>query len=274
MHDGIEFGECHHGVPPEIMPDKWIEERIAEWTINSPLTTCHVYGLPSASFSDYQFIPRYLLRDNDVEDASEHLDEYHIGVDVGASENGDPCVAYLWVGGQIAARHEWRSPNGDTMATAAVVMELQTAWAPEGKKIPAHQVHVDNTGVGKGVVDRCRQMGEWVDAVDFAEAQRGVNQRLNGSYEFKNLKAELLWTLRRMLEEREAYVDPKYRRLREQCGWYTYTHKARESKTVIEVREKKPDIKKKFGRSPDDLEAAVIGLARGGAGRSDILFLD
>ncbi len=274
MHDGAEYDQCFHGMPKEIMPDVWVDERIADWGKSSPLTACHVFGLPAATFNDFQFIPRVLLRDNDVEDATGDLDQYSLSVDVGASENGDPCVATLWIGGVIAAQHEWRSVDGDLMASAAVVLELMQEWGHNGSKIPAANVRLDNTGVGKGVVDRLRQMGEWVDAVDFAESPRGICPRLNGSYEFVNLKAELFWTFRRMLEEREIYIPPSYRRVREQSGWYTYKHQTRGNKTLIGVRETKPEIKKKFGRSPDHFESAAIGLARGGASFSSISFID
>lgn len=272
MHDGAEFDQCFHGVPPEIMPQQWVDERLADWGKNSPLTACHVYGLPAASFSDYQFIPRMLIRENEVEDASGDLDEYQLGVDVGASESGDPSVACLLVGGTVAAMHEWHA--GDTMATASMVLRLMQEWGLDGRPVPAQNVHVDYTGVGRGVVDRLRQMGEWVDGVEFAESMRHVSPRLNGSMLFRNVKAELFWTLRRLLEERELYIPPRFRRVREQAGWYTYRHHVRGTQTFVEMGETKPEIKKRFGRSPDHIEALVLALARNGPGRSGVLFVD
>lgn len=267
---GALFDECHHGVPGNIMDDAWVAGRLSDpaWGPEGALTLCHLYGLPSAAQSERQFIPPRLIRREPELEVPTRVEDRQIGVDIGASDDGDPSVATLWVGGLLAAQEEWKTH--DTMNSAGKVLDLMRRWGVEGRMVPAANVHIDATGVGKGVADRMRQMGHWVDAVDFGESARYAHTSLTGSMKFKNLKAELFWIFRRALEESLLWVPAKYVRVREQSGWYTYKFSEKMGVTEIAVAEPKDKIKQKFGRSPDHFESAAIGLARGGAGISTI----
>jgi hypothetical protein len=269
-----KFDECYHGIPTSIMDDAWVAGRIADpsWGPTGAMTMCHVYGLPAGVDAERQFIPPRLIRIEPELAVSGELDDRHIGIDVGASDGGDPSVATLWVGGMLAAQVAWQTHN--TMATVGKILELRRKWGVGGEPVLARNVHVDRTGVGHGVVDRLIEMGHWVDGIDFGKGPRYAHVALTGGLRFANLKSELFWVFRRLLEEQQVCVPSTYHKTREQSGWYTYKFSVKMGETVIAVKEDKPTIKTTFGKSPDHFESAAIGLARGGASYSSITLVD
>ena len=63
------------------------------------------------------------------------------------------------------------------------------------RELGAEAVFVDETGVGGGVVDRLRELGAPVYGVQFGG-------RAPHPVQFGNLRSEIFWELRRLLEER------------------------------------------------------------------------
>ena len=248
---------CFHGIPEEIQPADWRRAMVKSHGRDSAFTRVFVYGLPATVDLDRALIPRALLES--CAELEPDGVERHIGVDIGAG-GSDPSVAYLWIGNTIAARHEWRSP--DTMATVGVILTLIQSWGEDGKPVPAAHVHVDATGLGKGVADRLKQLGHAVDAVDFGASPRYGWRELLGQTLFRNMRGEMHWTLRRLLEERQACIPRKYAELWRQACWYSYNFRESARGSLCELGESKDEIREKFGRSPDDLDAAILGLAR------------
>lgn len=260
--------------PNWLVDPEWIEHVRNVWGEQSPMWQAYVIGRFVTDSKDFQFIPGILLEEcaDLVLDDDVSIDSLHIGVDIAASENRDYSVAALWRGGTLAAMYDWRT--GDTMASAAVILKIARAWGVNGVPVKDANIHIDNTGVGKGVVDRLRQLGHYVDAVDFGRAARYARRDLTGSMVFKNVKAELLWTFRRGLEEQKLCVPRKYLDVWKQAGWYTFKITPQRTGSLIETVEGKDELRVTYGRSPDNLEAAIIGLARGGVARSSIVFAD
>lgn len=260
--------------PNWLVDPEWIEHVRNIWGENSPMWQAYVIGRFVTDSKDFQFIPGILLEEcADLElDDSGAVETLHLGVDVAASENRDSSVAALWRGKTLAAIHEWRT--GDTMATASLILKLARRWGVGDVPIRDANIHIDNTGVGKGVVDRLRQLGHYVDAVDFGRSPRYSRRDLTGSMAFKNVKGELLWTFRRALEEQQLCVPRKYAEVWKQAGWYTFKITPQRTGSLIEVVEDKEKLRATYGKSPDHLEAAMIGLARGGVARSSIVFTD
>jgi hypothetical protein len=268
----VPADQCFHEVPEEIQAKADREAYKRGRTIEDPEVRCFVYGLPGTTESERQLVPRRLLV------ACQHLalelptevGGRHIGVDI-ARAGSDSSVACLWIGGRLSAMYEWKL--GDLMATSGVVLELMTAWGVGGLPVPAANVHLDSGGLGAGVVDRLRQMGHFVDGVDFGGAPRYSRPGLTGTHRFLNLKTELHWTMRRGLEEQQLSIPEKYLPVRQQLQWPTYGFEPRGKQTVFFMGESKEELKEKFGRSPDHADAACIGLARGGVGSGTISVL-
>ncbi len=261
--------ECFHEVPEDIQPatDRAAFKRGR--TIEDPEVRCFVYGLPATSESEFQIVPRRLLVACQALQLAlpDEVGGRHVGVDI-ARQGSDSSVAVLWHGPRVSAQHEWR--HADLMATTGVVLELMVAWGLKDRPIPAMNVHLDATGIGAGVVDRLRQMGHYVDGVDFGAKPRYSRRGLTGSHRFLNLKTELHWTMRRGLEEQQLCVPEKYALVRQQLQWPTYGFETRGKETVFFMGESKDELRERYGRSPDHADAAVIGLARGGAGSGSV----
>jgi hypothetical protein len=261
--------ECFHGVPDEIQSPEGRAVMKKRGGIEDPYVRCFLYGLPATVESEFQIVPRRLLvlcRDLELA-LPEEVGGRHVGVDI-AAQGSDQSCAVLWVGGRVAAVFSWK--QADTMATAGVIVELLDRWGLPGQPIPAMNVHVDATGLGKGVADRLKQLGYWVDAVDFGARPRYARRGLTGQHKFLNLKTELHWTLRRGLEEQQLCVPGQHAELWRQAQWPTWKFTAHGGETKMQMGESKEELREKYGRSPDHLDAAILGLARGGAGSGTV----
>jgi hypothetical protein len=266
--DEVGSEELFDEVPKVLVTPEWIEEMRRDYGEKSPIYLSDVRGQFSSAATDWQIIPRYLLEANadlDLPDDG-RPESRSIGVDV-ARAGKDSNVAVLWIGGAIASVKRWKTKNdpASLMTTAGIVTSLIKGWGPAGKPIPAGNVHVDDTGVGGGVVDRLRQCGYYVDAVDFGSGPKYHHRRITGQVQFQNYKAELFWTLRREMEEREVSIPKKYAEVWQELQWHTYDLSPSRGGTMIGMRDDKEKIVKKYGKSPDFADAAVIGRAIGGS---------
>jgi len=175
----------------------------------------------------------------------------HMGVDV-ARFGSDASVATAVIEGRVRGQHEWR--KADTMTTAATVIRLAEEW-----EIPGENIHVDVSGVGGGVVDRLRECGLAVDAVDFGEAAVGDWDHLVGrAMRFRNRRCELHWVARRLLEDRALAIPQKYARTRADLMALSWDYAANETMTMPS----KEDLRRIIGRSPDHGDSLVIALSR------------
>lgn len=267
--DDCDSDRCFHGVPPKFCDPKWIDGRKAAWGEESALYRSHVLGLFCGQTSERAILPKRVLESALL---AEFVDPgtaecRHMGVDI-ARQGGDESVATLWINGRLSAVHSWRTP--DLMSTVGVVLQLMHSWAPEGGKFLAGNVHLDQTGLGAGVVDRLRQMGYYVDGVDFGSRPRNCWPRLNGQLQFTNMRTEMAWTLRRALEEGIAQIPRTYEEVWRESAWISYDFTERAAGTLIWVAESKDDLRERYGRSPDFLDAAMLGWVRGASAKGAI----
>ena len=114
-----------------------------------------------------------------------------MGVDI-ARYGGDRTVIIIQRGGCVLECAAWHGQ--DLMATAGRVVQLARKYT-----VAASDIRVDDTGLGGGVTDRLREQGMGVDAVNFGARPRQDPEQ------FRNLAAELWWTMRERL--RAGQVD-------------------------------------------------------------------
>jgi hypothetical protein len=254
--------KCFHTVPAEI--NKGIcEALVKEHGLESARARCHAFGLPAALDLERQFITLALLvqQDANILKVDQRAEATHIGWDIAASEEGDWNVLSIWKNGLKVAELKWRGE--DLEASCDIVIEAIHKYGHEGHPVPARNVHIDATGVGKGPVSTLRRKGYYIDAVDVGASARGEWKKLTGQVEFANRKAELVYVLRRAMQEGLARIPRKYAESWRQAQWQTYKDVVRAGGTAVAVAESKQDLHKKYGRSPDEFDADCLAWSRG-----------
>jgi len=153
----------------------------------------------------------------------------------------------------ISARHDnWfaelvvcpgaETPNGD--AAAAQIIKARKHFAP---------IHIDLTGVGTSPFDTLKSRK--IQAIPFVAAAKSLARDQSKQLSFVNKRAESWWLMRECLdpESGQNIQLPKDRQLRADLA------SARYSLTTNGIQiEKKDDIKKRLGRSPDRGEAVIL----------------
>jgi len=134
----------------------------------------------------------------------------------------------------------------DTMYTAGKIH----IWAQE--KHP-DLIGVDVIGLGAGVADRLREMGD--NVLDFNSSEKAEEET-----KYHNLRAEMWWNTGRRFAEKDIKLtwqgkSGEDKDLARELSSASYT--IRNGKILIEPKEK---IKERLGRSPDKADAYIIGL--------------
>lgn len=134
----------------------------------------------------------------------------------------------------------------DTMYTAGKIH----IWAQEKKP---DLIGIDVIGLGAGVVDRLREMGDNVLEVNSAE-------KAEEDTKYYNLRAEMYWNTGRKFAEKDIKLtwqgkSGEDKDLARELSSASYL--VRNGKILIEPKDK---IKERLGRSPDKADAYLIGL--------------
>lgn len=129
----------------------------------------------------------------------------------------------------------------DTMYTAGKIH----IWAKE--KEP-DLIGIDTIGLGAGVADRLREMGDEVLDIN-------SNEKAEDETKFKNLRAEMWWNTGRRFAEKDIKLTWQDEQLRRELSAVSYLIK--NGKIQIEPKDK---IKERLGRSPDKADAYIMGL--------------
>ena len=162
------------------------------------------------------------------------------GADI-ARYGDDRTVIYYLEGTDI--KEELIFGQKDTMYTAGKIH----IWAQE--KNP-DLIGIDTIGLGAGVADRLREMGNKV--LDFNSSDKGEPR---DQLKFRNLRAEMWWSVGRRFAEKDIKLTWEDPELRRELSCVAYLIK--DGKIQAEAKE---DIKKRLMRSPDKADAYIIGL--------------
>lgn len=224
----------------------WVEEKAREWGEDNPLYRAKVLG-EFTQDGEWQ-----VVRSSDVAACRIPLDAPHpaellvpvqLGVDVGGG--GDETVVRERRG--VAARREWRAHTDRPEMIAPMVVHAI-------RETGATLVNVDSIGVGFGVIGELRNnkalRGVQVNGVN-------VGERASQPHRFANLRAELWWEVGRGLSERRGWdlsemenADTAVAQLLEPRYDYDPTGRTRV--------EKKEEVIKRLGRSPDNADALLL----------------
>lgn len=196
-----------------------------------------------------------------------------LGLDVGASEGGDPSCLGHRIGPVFRVLYEERQP--DTMKTTGRLLK-----ALADPSIGAERAKVDYIGVGRGVVDRAKEQNlpvypisvgeastiyscrickyEWDQALLVRKRQQTVAVRCAkcGSDQvwtvFANLLSQLWWNVRTMFEKGDIDIDIADEQLAEELITMTWEPNSK-GQTVVKYNDDFP--------SPNRADALLIAYA-------------
>lgn len=237
-------------VAQALVSAEWVEEKRREWGEDNPLYKSKVLGEFSED-SEWQ-----VVRQSDVAACRIPPDKPHpesdlvpieLGVDVGGG--GDETVIRERRGRK--AGREWRAHTDRPEKIAPLVLNAI-------RETGATMVKVDSIGVGFGVIGELRNMASRgmhqarISAVNVAEKASQPDK-------YANLRAEIWWEIGRGLSERGGWdlsqmdnADATVAQLLEP-QWDV------DPQGRIRV-EKKEEIIKRLGRSPDNADALLLAF--------------
>lgn len=230
---------------------EFIENEAAEWGRDSPMFRARVGGEFSPevveSLIPLAWIDAAQKRWSDAEptrpaDAPEPIRT--MGVDV-AWSGTDSNVIYLGVGDRFKKIYEQQGQ--DPTDTCGAVRRLA-----DEHKVKALHVRVDASGVGVGVIAPLHLAGFMTTPVTFGSCS-------SDQAKYKNLRAEMYWNLRERFRTNTIAIDPKDTKL---AAELSVIQRKEDPKGLIQI-EKKDDIRKRLGRSPDASDALALCAMKG-----------
>lgn len=165
-----------------------------------------------------------------------------LGVDVANSESGDKAAIAEGVGAVLIDLKDFQCPDANQLGKRDIYLRMKE------KNIKPRMIGVDGIGVGAGTVNALKELGIRVSNIISSEKQ----VPLTGQTEiFDNLRSQMYWQLREDLRngrlilcnDEELFADlvtPKW--------------EVRNGKICVE---KKEEIKKRLGHSPNKGDAVV-----------------
>jgi len=244
-----------HCVPP---PDGKLED-------THPFWQSKVLGQFPVQTAAGSLIPLMWIRDAQ-ERTLEPKGENELGLDVGASEHGDPSCLGHRRGPVFRVLYEERQP--DTMKTTGKLLQHLN-----DQRYGATRAKVDYIGVGRGVVDRAREQNLPVHPISVGDAAtvtsclackhewdqalvESVNCPKCGSENtqkvFANLLSQLWWGVRGMFERGEMDLDEKDEQLAEELLTVRWEPNSK-GQTVVKYSDDAP--------SPNRADALMIAFA-------------
>jgi len=252
---------------PKLVTLAWIEDRKREWGEDSPIYQSRVLGEFPQEGEDTLIPLSWLeqgerIRSQGAENREdEPLNPIVMGVDV-ARFGSDETVFLIRDTRHVMEVASFRRKS--TMETCGRVIHLAGKFS-----ILPENIKIDDAGVGGGVVDRLREQGWNVGAVNFGSAA-------GDSEHFLNLRAELFWRVREVLNPENTepqaparaapdktkqappfFIGGKFRKLQGQLSALKYYFSS-DGRIKIEPKEA---YRKRMGESPDHADALAISFA-------------
>lgn len=247
-------------IVPGAASRKSVRDRADQYGVGSPMYGRRVRGISPPQAADAVIqqawidaaVERWLDHDRRAELAK--IGGPSLGVDVANSEDGDEAAIARGPGAVLEEVSAFRCPN-------ALHLGVKVALEMSVDGIPPRRVGVDSVGVGASTVNKLKEMGRPIRALNAGEkAHARVDRDLVVTEdvavleeeEFYNLRAQMWWTLRRDLQRGRIALppDPVLHRELVVPTWET-----RNGRIIVEPKEK---IRERLGRSPDRADAVVL----------------
>ena len=266
--DPLAADKVFDHIPTKLVSEESLEDAKRKYEPNSSIFLSDFLGQFATGSTQNLVITRTLLTAALAIQPTAQVG-LRMGVDLGFKS--DPCVASLFLNRVKIARESWL-PEADDMEAqetiAVKIMELMQTWGVMAhKKYPkltpyqameGPQVSIDITGL-PGVADILARKGIYVDRVNYSKSPMGCYKEIIGKTRFKNTRAEMYWTARCLLQEGMAQIPEAFSQSWDQLTWTHFEREVDKKGPVIKM-EKKDEIKKRHGRSPDESDADVMAL--------------
>lgn len=241
-----------------LISKEWVEEKKVEWGEDNPIYTAKILGeFPVDN-------PWSVVRAGDVYQCSQGLENtwsaeqllpVELGVDVGGG--GDETVIRERRG-PLACR-EWKEHTDKPHLIAPLILQAI-------RESGATAVKIDSIGVGFGVVGELENMrSSGLHSADIIKVN--VAEKSRWPEKYANVRAEMWWEIGRLLsEKREWDLSPKrYNRLPGMDNQDATLAQLLDPKWELTPKgqiliEKKDEIRKRLGRSPDNADALLMAF--------------
>ena len=220
-------------VAPNLVNPEWVAEKWKYWGESSPLFLSRILAEFPTSGESLVFDLNLLDAAQQTETTTDKPTVF--GVDV-ARHGADETVVALRSGDAVRILDAW---NGhDTMTTTGRIIDLARRHSPE-------RIHVDEIGLGAGVLDRLKEMSQPAYGINVAKPARDKDR-------FENSRAELFWNLRERTEEKSLCLEPDTQLVEQLAAIrYEFTSRGRI----------KLESKANMGASPDRADAVALAFA-------------
>ena len=220
-------------VAPNLINPEWVAEKFKYWGESSPLFMSRILAEFPTGGESMVFDLAQLEKLQDVE--PKHATPRVFGVDI-ARHGADDTVVALREGDSVRILEAW---NGhDTMTTTGRIVALANKHAPE-------RIHVDEIGIGAGVLDRLVELGQPAHGINVARSARDSDR-------FENSRAELFWNLRERMEQDALYLSDDGTLVEQLAAIrYEFTSRGRI----------KLELKANMSSSPDRADAVALAFA-------------
>lgn len=226
---------------PLLLSPTWVEERKARWGEGSPLYVSKVRGRFPDSAAD-GVVPLAWARQ--CMDVAPEPGAVMLGLDVGASTDGDETVIQTLNGNAIGQKWALQTDQPSEIVGAAVAAINETG---------ASLIKVDVIGVGFGIAGWLEEQGR--QGIHGARVVRvNVADRSSEPRRFVNLRSELWWMARELSEQGAWCLAGLDDDTLAQLIAPRYSVDAA-GRIVVEP---KADTKARIGRSPDDADALLL----------------
>jgi phage terminase large subunit len=230
---------------PKLITPNWVADKYRSWGPDSPAYQARVMGNFPTSGDDtlipLAWIEAAMARWEDEPEG----EPVEIGADI-ARFGSDKTVFAPRRGHKVLPLTKYSKQ--DTMETAGqlVIAHRETL---------ATSIKVDVIGIGAGVYDRAKELKLPVSAINVAESAQEPER-------FLNLRSELWWNLRELLDPNPAMNPnpvalPPDDELLADLSSVKYRIDSR-GRIVVEPKE---ETKKRLGRSPDRADAVILAFA-------------
>lgn len=227
-------------VPPsvahQLISRSWVEFKRRKWGEDNPMWIAKVLAeFPEVNESG--LIPISWIRAaQDRVIVPTAADVIHLGIDVGGG--GNKSITAVRHGGRV--RIVRKDSNPDTMQVAGNVVADMRTYTPS-------EVKIDKIGIGRGVVDRLKELGKPITGVNVALPA-------NDDTSFINVRAEGYWDLRMAFQDGLIDIDPADEDLAAQLVSLKY-ERGSAGRIAIESKDK---IRSRGGVSPDEADAVML----------------
>lgn len=239
---------------PEVIRNSLISKEYAQGIIDrygedSPTYQSRVRGQWPEDASD-GVIPFSWVKACQRLDVDLSQGDVELGMDVGASEAGDPTVIREWLGNKAGRTWETRTSDPESIVGFAVQKINETG---------AKRIKIDVIGIGFGIAGWIEKEGKLknhkAQVVKVNVAERPLNPK--DRKRFKNKRAQMWWMGRELSQGPSPAWDLS--EISEECIAQLIAPRYEINSAGQIVVEEKDEIRKRTGRSPDDAEALLLG---------------